>query len=100
SLLDSLDLALNPNYAQTSQKLQFLATDLSAYNFYDQLDQINMPTLLVYGDYDPLTDVAAPKLKGAIRQAELTIIDNCGHFPFIEKPKEFYNAVNEFLAND
>jgi pimeloyl-ACP methyl ester carboxylesterase len=32
-----------------------------------------------------------------IPNSQLTIIDNCGHTPFVEKPTEFNNIVLKFL---
>lgn len=97
SLIDSLNLELNENYAKTSQLLQHLGKDLMVYDFYSDLKKIKSPTLLIYGDYDPLTETAGKRIHQSIEHSELKIIYSCGHFPFIEKPDEFKKIVTTFL---
>ncbi|MEJ2053903.1 MAG: alpha/beta hydrolase, partial [Calditrichaceae bacterium] len=50
SLIDSLDLDLNENYAETSRLLQYLAGDLMSYDLHPDLKKIKSPALLIYGD--------------------------------------------------
>lgn len=40
----------------------------------------------------------AKKIAAAFKNSETVFIDNCGHFPFMEKPVEFSKAVKEFLS--
>lgn len=97
SLIDSLDLELNLNYAKTSELLQYLSKDLMTYDFHADLKVIKSPTLLIYGDYDPLTETAGQKIHQAIDESDLKIIDESGHFPFIEKPDEFKETILTFM---
>jgi len=96
-LIDSLNLGLNENYAKTSQLLQYLAKDLTTYNFHSDLKKIKAPTLLIYGDYDPLTETAGKGIQESMEHSDPKIISGCGHFPFIEKPNEFKKIVTLFL---
>lgn len=73
----------------------------------DKLKNISVPTLIVYGKYDGL--IPNPYLNpgltadlfqwGAkqIPNCKIYEIDNCGHLLHIEKPKEFSNAVLDFI---
>jgi len=56
----------------------------------DQLDQLGMPTLLVWGNNDVITppDVGE-EFRDALPNAELHFIDKCGHAPMIEHPQAF-----------
>jgi len=75
---------------------------------FDKLDQITVPTLVIYGKYDGL--IPNPYLnpgrtsdvfeKGAkmIPNCSVHEIDNCGHMLQIEKPEEFNRTVLEFLS--
>jgi pimeloyl-ACP methyl ester carboxylesterase len=60
-----------------------------------------LPTLIVFGREDAIVHVSAAE---AYRQAlkntdvKVTIYDNCGHRPEIEKSAEFIKLVREFLA--
>lgn len=95
--IDSLNLSLNNNYIKTSQLLQNLAKDLTEYDFHSDLKSIQCPTLLIYGNYDPLTQLAAPKIHKTIDNSKLIILDKCGHFPFIEKQNEFNKVLINFM---
>jgi len=98
AFLDSLNLSLNKDYIKTSQLLQNLAKDLTEYDFHSDLKKIKTPTLLIYGSYDPLAELAGTRIHEMIEQSEFKILDNCGHFPFIEKQDEFKTTVMNFLA--
>lgn len=97
ALIDSLDLDLNENYVKTSGLLQNLTKDLLNYDFHVDLKAIKSPTLLIYGGYDPLTETAGQRIHQAIEKSDLKIIDDCGHFPFIEKPEEFKETILTFV---
>jgi proline iminopeptidase len=97
SFIDSLDLNLNENYAKTSQLLQYLANDLMSYDFHSDLKKIKSPTLLIYGDYNPLAETAGLRLHQSISKSQLKIIEDSGHFPIIEKPEKFSKIVTTFM---
>lgn len=62
------------------------------------LSQIHVPTLLVWGKQDPITPVeVAPKFKELIKNAQLFIIDECGHVPTQEKPFQFLEHFYDFM---
>lgn len=72
----------------------------SAEDLRDVLPQINVPTLLVYGDKDvraPLT--VAEDLKAAISGSTLVVLPEAGHACNIEAPEAFNRAVRNFLRN-
>lgn len=56
----------------------------------DQLGQLDMPTLLVWGNNDVITppDVGE-EFRDRLPNAELHFIDKCGHAPMIEHPQTF-----------
>jgi pimeloyl-ACP methyl ester carboxylesterase len=64
----------------------------------DELHQLNLPTLIVWGRNDKVTppDVAE-SFKNQIRNSELRYIDNCGHAPNVEHPAIFSKMLQEFL---
>lgn len=95
--LDSLHLYINDGYAETNRLLQFLGKDFTGYDYSEKLQGINIPTLLIYGRYDPLAVLAGEPLHQFIGNSKLVIIDDSGHFPFIERPEEFQKIVTDFL---
>jgi proline iminopeptidase len=97
SLIDSLELDLNENYDQTSHLLQNLGKDLTTYDFHNDLKAIQSPTLLIYGAHDPLVETAGKQIHRSIDKSELKIIDDCGHFPFIEQQNKFTEIIMTFM---
>jgi pimeloyl-ACP methyl ester carboxylesterase len=70
----------------------------SAEDVRDVLPNIDVPTLLLYGERDvraPLT--AAEALHAAIPSSSLVVLPNVGHVCNVEAPDEFNAAVRDFL---
>ena len=68
--------------------------DLSHY-----LPHINAPTLLIYGENDTATPVAdAKKIENLIPDAGLCVIQDAGHFSFVEKPFQVHRILHSFLG--
>ena len=65
----------------------------------DRLGAINVPTLVIWGRHDRLIDVScAEVLHAGIEDSELLILEETGHIPMIEKPKETSARQLAFLA--
>ena len=66
----------------------------------DRLKSINNPTLLVFGAKDKETPLyMAKRLNKGIGGSRLLVIENAGHFCFIDKPNKFNMEVKEFLLS-
>jgi triacylglycerol lipase len=64
----------------------------------NQLANIKVPTLVLWGKQDSLLPIAAGERYAAgISGARLVSFDKCGHVPSTEKTEEFLAAVNGFL---
>jgi pimeloyl-ACP methyl ester carboxylesterase len=65
---------------------------------YEQVGKLGKPTLVFWGRQDTTVPLehSADLLK-AIPQAELKIIENCGHVPHYERPGEVHPILLEFL---
>lgn len=67
-------------------------------NLEDKLDQIKVPTLLVWGKQDTITPpFVAEKFHELIPHSHLKWIDKCGHAPMMEHPEEFNGIYTAFL---
>ena len=65
----------------------------------DNLASITAPTLILWGQQDRILPVAHAHIaQERIANAELRILDHCGHLPQTERPEEFNTLVLEFLA--
>jgi 2-hydroxy-6-oxonona-2,4-dienedioate hydrolase len=64
----------------------------------DELHQLKLPTLMVWGKNDRITPPeVAESFKSQIENSELRYIDNCGHAPNVEQPAIFSEMLQEFL---
>jgi 3-oxoadipate enol-lactonase len=73
---------------------------VEATTHYDRVDlpNIKVPVLLVFGSEDRLTTPEVGRsMAAAIPDADLFIVENAGHLPNIEKPREFNAKVLTFL---
>ncbi len=66
-----------------------------------ELDTIKNKTLIVFGKNDKSTPLfMAKKLNQKIKNSNLIIIEDAGHFAFTEKPLLFNVYLKEFLLGD
>jgi len=100
-LKDQYQLAQIPNFMEAT--LESIRSAVSVVGqrevFLDQLPNLRMPTLIVWGTEDRVippwhAGAAVPRLdKGTLKY-----IPNCGHLPHVEQPKRFVAIVDEFLG--
>lgn len=63
-----------------------------------RLHEITVPTLLVHGTQDRAVPLSyAQKAHALIKNSELVILQDCGHWAQREKPEEFHQVVTTFL---
>ena len=65
----------------------------------NQLSNITAPTLVIWGQKDPVLPVAHAYVAAqGLINARLHILEHCGHFPQIEHSEKFNQIVLEFLG--
>ncbi len=76
------------------------ATDaLVDYDFREELSDVRVPTLIVWGDKDRVVGVeAADEYQAAMPHAKFVMLEDTGHVPMIERPEEFNELLEEFLV--
>ncbi|WP_420590606.1 alpha/beta fold hydrolase [Bacterioplanoides sp.] len=63
-----------------------------------RLSELNMPVLVVNGKQDELVPVSvAEKFHQHINNSQLAIVDQAGHMPMMEKPKETAAIIRDFI---
>lgn len=71
----------------------------AAFSRVDNLPNISVPTLLVFGDVDPLTPPTVGEyMNERIKGSKLVVIEKAGHMTNLEQPEAFNEAVLSFLA--
>ena len=77
-----------------------LARSAIKHNLGNELQDIKVPTCLIWGKNDTITPpMVAEEFLKLISHAELHWIDKCGHAPMMEVPEEFNKILATFLAN-
>lgn len=67
-------------------------------NMKEELWQVKLPTLIIWGKDDVITPPSvAEEFQEGIPNAQLVFIDECGHAPPIEQPSMFSRILGEFL---
>jgi proline iminopeptidase len=74
-----------------SVALQMMGLDLRA-----GLEKVQAPMLVLHGKQDPLE--TAEELRATFPKATFVLVENAGHFPWLEQPELVYGVVGGFLA--
>jgi 2-hydroxy-6-oxonona-2,4-dienedioate hydrolase len=79
-------------------KIIALAKSAIRHNLGEELGQIKVPTLLIWGKNDNVTPpFVGEEFHKLIPNSELAFIDKCGHAPMMEVPNEFNEILEKFL---
>lgn len=61
------------------------------------LASIEVPALITHGRQDPIP-LASSEAAARAMDAELVVIEDCGHVPYVEQPDALFGAIERFLA--
>lgn len=66
----------------------------------DRLGSIEVPTLAIAGRHDWLmpVDVSAQRICELVPNCDVEIIDEAGHFPWMEQPEQFLSIIRRWIA--
>ena len=96
----TLEFTPNPS-ANAGYMEHWLQPELTAAHVHDQLMQLQraaIPALLIWGEDDRMGDAPCAMAHGAEDTgAQLLVIDNAGHCPFVDQPDRFFPAVRAFF---
>lgn len=80
-------------------KIIALAKSAIRNNLGEELNQIKLPTLLIWGNNDTITPpFVGQEFNKLIPNSELHFIDKCGHAPMMEVPDEFNKILHGFIT--
>lgn len=62
------------------------------------LDRVSASLLVLYGyqDFEPTTQ--AYRIRERVPQTRISLLNRCGHMPWLEQPEAFYRELEEFLC--
>lgn len=100
--VDLLNLRLSSTAAINGSKVCqiFLETVfVQPFDLHKELSNLDIPTLVMHGDFDPVPVCSAENLHRSISGSKYILMEKCGHFPFVENGQTFFRHLNEFLEN-
>lgn len=74
-------------------------TAIAAFSSWERLDRIDVPTLILHGDKDPLVPLGnGQNLASRIAGSQLVVLEGAGHLLPLERPVETAGYIFEFFA--
>ena len=67
------------------------------YDRTNDLHKIKIPCLIIHGEHDYIITECATSMRDYLPNAELNILKNCSHTPFLEDPIKYHNILLKFL---
>jgi proline iminopeptidase len=71
---------------------------LGDFDLRPDISRLRSPALVVHGRDDPIPPASSNDVARAL-QADLVLLDRCGHVPYVERPQELWGALDPFLAS-
>jgi proline iminopeptidase len=68
------------------------------YNLFPMLARLRIPALVIHGDHDHIPVECAEHIVQAIHSARFVILEETGHFSFMENPVAVQQAIGVFLV--
>jgi proline iminopeptidase len=69
---------------------------LGDFDLIGDLDGIKTPSIVIHGRDDPIPLASSVEASRAIG-TDLVVLDDCGHVPYVEQPKQLFSALDTFL---
>ena len=74
--------------------------DAQDYDLTARLGNCAIPTLVIHGERDFVPLSCARAIADALRNASLVVLDDCGHFAYLERPAAVERAIAAFLQHE
>jgi pimeloyl-ACP methyl ester carboxylesterase len=65
----------------------------------DDFLDVDVPLLVIHGAGDPMPMESAHEWVEAFSESRLVVLEGAGRKPYLERPKEFVGAIEEFLRH-
>jgi proline iminopeptidase len=72
--------------------------NLASVEYADRLASIKVPTLITVGDHDECDPSIAREMNALIAGSKLVVLPKSGHMTFVDQPRRFIDAVQNFLS--
>ncbi len=100
SLADNFNLDMGKNTIKNQSMVNsLLMNGLGDFNIYNDLSSITCPTLIIHGTDDLLPYESSYKIHKFMPNSKLVILENSGHFMFIDSEDRLFNIIRIFLKD-
>jgi proline iminopeptidase len=70
-------------------------------NVFTELSNVNKPSLLIRGKYDPITcEVQTEEFMNRVQDKQMITFDFSGHYPRIEEPDKYCEVITSYICNN
>ncbi|HSH75005.1 MAG TPA: alpha/beta fold hydrolase [Longimicrobiales bacterium] len=97
--VDELDLELAESTAKNGAEVaRLLGESMGEVDWWDRLEEIGVPALVIHGRYDPLPLAMSRELAETLPLGRLSLLES-GHFPYLEDPDGLLSAISAFFVD-
>jgi len=97
--IDELDLDLADSTAKNGSEVgRLLGLSMDEDGWWDHLPEVQAPTLVLHGRYDPTPLAMSQALARELPLGRLVILES-GHFPYVEDPDGLLSAISAFYVD-
>jgi proline iminopeptidase len=97
--LDELEFFIPDDFMGRSDQFRAMIQEVESFDIHEDLSRLAVPALLVYGSDEPGAELGGAAIQEALAGSRMEIVQEAGHFPFIEQPHTFLSLVREFLSS-
>ena len=83
---------------EIEDRLNQATTQDADWNLVPNLKALSVPSLVVHGDRDLIPVTMATHIADAIPGARHTVLADCGHFAYLERPDDVHRVIGELLS--
>lgn len=97
--IGELDLDLAETTAKNGSEVgRLLADSMGELDLWDRLGDVQAPTLVLHGRYDPTPVAMSQELARSIPFGRVVVLES-GHFPYLEDPDGLFSAISAFYVD-
>jgi proline iminopeptidase len=71
--------------------------NLASVEYADRLGTLTVPTMVIVGDHDQVDPTVARDMERLIKGSKLVVLPESGHMTFVDQPRMFLEAVDQFV---
>jgi proline iminopeptidase len=100
-MAEKLSLSMSKNACKGGAEVAAILRKvfMEPFSLYEKLETLNIKTLIIHGESDPIPCNAVKKIHESIPGSHFVVLKACGHFPYVEQPEAYFAQIRKFLQN-